>query len=91
MSIISRDWQIDTQKSFNIRMLIISWPWALSESGFLIICRISFLEKWQLTNKFSVSKVNYDDNALLSKNWRVENFTSFSKTNNVLIKNFALI
>ena len=42
--------------------------WALFESGFLIICRMHFLEKRQLANEFSASNcdVNCDGNALLS-------------------------
>ena len=47
-------------------MLIISRPWALFKSGSPMICRMSFLEKWQLANEFSVSKVNWDANKLLS-------------------------
>ena len=39
--------------------------WALFESEFLIIWRISFLEKWQLADKFSVSKFDCDGNTLL--------------------------
>ena len=62
---ISRHWHIELPQSFNIRMLIKSWPWAF-HSGFLIIWRMSFLEKWQLANTFSVTKVNCDGNTLLS-------------------------
>ena len=40
--------------------------WALFESEFLIILRMSLLEKWQLANKFCLSKVDYDDNTRLS-------------------------
>ena len=36
--------------------------------------KISFLEIWQLANKFSVSKVNCDGNTLQN---RVDDFTSF--------------
>ena len=41
-------------------MLIISKPWALFESGFLMLWRMSFLEKWQLANDASVSKICCD-------------------------------
>ena len=53
-------------------MLIISRPRALFKSGTPMICRMPFLEKWQLANEFSVSKVNRDANKLLSakKSWR---------------------
>ena len=68
-------------------MLIISWPWALFQSGFLIIWRISFLEKWQLANKFSVSKVNCDGNTLPSVcKKRVDDFTIFFKSAMYLLK-----
>ena len=47
-----------------------------------------YLEKWQLANEFSVSKVNCDGNTLLpaKKEWKI----SF-KINNALVKNFALV
>ena len=61
----SRSLLIKSPQSFIIRMLVISWPWALFESRFLIIWRMSFLEKWQLANEFSVSKVNCDGNTFL--------------------------
>ena len=53
--------------------------WALFESEFLIIWRMPFLEKWQLANKFSVSKVDCDSNTLLSANKRVEDFRFLKK------------
>ena len=56
--------QIESPQSFNIRMLII-WPCALFESRFLIIRRMSFLEKWQLAHESSVSKVNCGGDTLL--------------------------
>ena len=40
--------------------------WALFESEFLTIWRMSFLEKWQLANKFFVSEVDCNGNTLLS-------------------------
>ena len=49
---------------------------------------MSFLEKWQLANEFSVTKGNCDDNALL---YAKKEFTIFLKINNVLVKNFALV
>ena len=57
LKIISRDWHIELPQSFNIRMLIKSWPWAF-QSGLLIIWRMSFLEKWQWANRFFLSQVN---------------------------------
>ena len=54
---ISWDYQIESQENFNTRMLIISWPWALFESWFLIIWRMSFLEKWQLANEFLQTRI----------------------------------
>ena len=42
-------------------------PWALFEPEFLIIWRMSFLEKWHLANKFPVSKVDYDGNFACTK------------------------
>ena len=65
-------------------MLTTSWPWALFESGFLIIWRMSFLEKWQLSN-FFVSKINCDSNTHLSakKSWR---FHYFLKSTMYLLK-----
>ena len=50
-------------------------PWALFESEFLIIWRMSFLEKWQLANKLSISKVDCDGNTLLSTKKRVADLT----------------
>ena len=40
--------------------------WALLEPEFLIIWRMSFLEKLQLANRFSASKVDCDGNTLLT-------------------------
>ena len=37
----------------------------LFDSGFLIVWRISFLEKWKLTNEFSIGNDNCDNNTLL--------------------------
>ena len=37
--------QIDSSQIFNIRMLIISWPWALFGLRFLIIFKVSYVEK----------------------------------------------
>ena len=65
LKIDSRGLQIESTQSFNMRMLIISWPWALFEFRFLIIWRMSFLEKLHLDNEFSVSKGNCDSNTLL--------------------------
>ena len=57
LKIISWDWQIESQENFNTRMLIMSWPWTLFESGFLISWRMSFLEKWQLANEFLQTRI----------------------------------
>ena len=65
LKINSRDLQIESPQSFNIRILIISWLWALFESSFPIIWRMSLLEKLHLNNEFSVGKVNCDGNTLL--------------------------
>ena len=52
---------------------------------------MSFLEKWQLSNGFSVTQVNFDGNTFLlgmmehcSAKKSVEDFTLFFKINNVL-------
>ena len=55
--------------------------WALFESEFLIIWRMSFLENWQLGNKFSVSKVDCDRNTLLLGK-KSSGFHYFLKNNN---------
>ena len=49
------------------------------------------MEKWELANKFSVSKVDCDGNTLLSacKELKISLFEK--KINNVLVKNFALV
>ena len=53
--------------------------WGFFDSELLIIWRMSFLEKWQLANKFSVSKFDYDDKTLLSAK-KSEDFTfSFNR------------
>ena len=54
-------------------------PWALFESEFLIIWRIYFLEKWQLANEFSVSKVSCDLYTLLSAKKQLKNSLLFFK------------
>ena len=63
---ISSRLQIESPKDFKIQMLIISWPWALFGSEFLIIWKMCFTEKLQLANEFSVSKANCDSNTLCS-------------------------
>ena len=65
LKINSRGLQIEPPQRFNIWMLIISWPWALFESRFLITWRISFSEKWELVNEFFVGKINCDSHTLL--------------------------
>ena len=51
---------------------------------------MSFLEKWQLANKFSVSKVDCDGNTLLFAKKELK-ISLFFKINNVFVKNFALV
>lgn len=87
LKIIS-NWQIKSTQCLNTKMLILPWPWALFESGFLIIWKTFFLEQWQLTNKFSVRKVNCDGNTLLPAK---RELTLFFKTNKVLAKNFVVV
>ena len=58
-------------------------PWALFESEFLIIRRMSFLEKWQLTNEF----YEFYGNTLF---FRVEDFTIFLKSTLHLLKTLLL-
>ena len=53
-------------------------PWGFFESELQIIWRVSFLEKWQLANKFSASKVDCDGKTLLSGK-EIEVFTIFFK------------
>ena len=62
-------------------------PWTLFQFEFLIIWRMSALEKWQLAEKFSFSKVNCDGNTLSSAKKKKKK----EKINNVLAKNFALV
>ena len=73
-----------------MRMLIISWSWSLFKSRFLIIWRMSYLEKWQLVNEFSVSRVNCGGNTLLLQK-KVKDFTLFFEINKALVKNFAFV
>ena len=53
---------------------------------------MSFLEKWQLANKFSASKVECDGNTLLSAKKELK-FSLFKKNQQctVLAKIFALV
>ena len=73
-----------------MRMVIISWSWSLFKSRFLIIWRMSYLEKWQLVNEFSVSRVNCGGNTLLLQK-KVKDFTLFFEINKALVKNFAFV
>ena len=57
--------KIASTHSFNIRMLVISWPWDLFESWLLNIWRMSISEKSQKVKLYSVSNFNSDGNRLL--------------------------
>ena len=63
--IMFRGLPIASSLSFNIRMLIISWAWAIFESRLLIIWRMSVSEKSQEVKLWSVSNFNSDVNMLL--------------------------
>ena len=88
----TRSFWIESPKGFNLWMLIISWSWVLFESKFLIIWRMSSLEKWQLAHEFSVSKVNCVSNTLFVRykgtlfgKKRIEDFTLFFEINILLL------
>ena len=65
LKIISRGLHIDGPHIFNIRMLILSWPCAFSESKFWIIFRMSSLEKVILDKNLSVLSKRSDNRLLL--------------------------
>ena len=54
LKIISRGLHINGPHIFNICMLILSWPWAFSESKFWIVFRMSLLEKVILNKNLCV-------------------------------------
>ena len=63
--IMFRGLPIASSLSFNIRMLIISWAWAIFKSRLLIIWRMPVSEKSQKVKLWSVSNFNSDVNMLL--------------------------
>ena len=63
--------------SFNIPMLIISCHEPYSSLSFWLFGECPFLEKWQLANKFSDSKVGCDGNTLLPAKKELKNSLFF--------------
>ena len=80
-----------SNQSFNIPMLIIPCHEPYSSLSFWLFGECPFLEKWQLANKFSDSKVGCDGNTLLPAKKELKNspFFFFFLIKNVLPKNFA--
>ena len=75
--------------SFNIPMLSIPCHEPYSSLSFWLFGECPFLEKWQLANKFSDSKVGCDGNTLLPAKKELKNSLFFFLIKNVLPKNFA--
>ena len=64
LKMISSGFQMESPHNFNIRMLIMSCPWALLGSSFLIISPMWSAEKWNDSRSDSVWTVKTDGSLL---------------------------